>query len=88
MYTSKAGDTLSWVKIAEDGWDGTSWAVDKLRQGTYTGTKGQHKFKIPMLKKGSYVFRPEIIALHEGIPFGGAQFYMECVSRNSVLYLP
>lgn len=77
---SKAGSSKSWVKIAEDGYDGKSWAVDKLRAGSYNGKKGQHTFKIPNVAAGDYVFRPEIIALHEGNRAGGAQFYQECVS--------
>jgi cellulase len=28
---------------------------------------------------GEYIFRPEILALHEGTKAKGAQFYMECV---------
>ncbi|KAF1843886.1 carbohydrate-binding module family 1 protein [Cucurbitaria berberidis CBS 394.84] len=79
VYASKAGSALSWTKIAEDGWDGKSWAVDKLIAGSYTGTKGQHKVKLPNLAPGDYILRPEIIALHEGNRANGAQFYMECV---------
>ncbi|KAL6707405.1 hypothetical protein ACN47E_004184 [Coniothyrium glycines] len=79
VYASKAGSSLSWTKIAEDGWDGKSWAVDKLIAGSYTGKPGQHKVKLPNLIPGDYILRPEIIALHEGNRQGGAQFYMECV---------
>lgn len=79
VYASKAGSSLSWTKIAEDGYDGKSWAVDKLIAGSYTGKPGQHKMKLPNLAPGDYVLRPEIIALHEGNRQGGAQLYMECV---------
>lgn len=79
VYASKAGSSLSWTKIAEDGWDGKSWAVDKLIAGSYTGKPGQHKVKLPNLAAGDYLLRPEIIALHEGNQLGGAQLYMECV---------
>jgi cellulase len=78
VYASKAGSSLSWTKIAEDGWDGKSWAVDKLVAGSYTGKPGQHKVTLPNLTPGDYVLRPEILALHEGNVQGGAQFYMEC----------
>lgn len=77
---SKTGTSMSWTKIVEDGWDGKSWAVDKLKAGSYTGTPGQHTFKIPHVASGPYTIRPEIIALHEADRVGGAQFYMECVS--------
>lgn len=80
VYISKAGSSLSWTKIAEDGYDGKSWAVDKLIAGSYTGKPGQHKAKLPAnLAPGDYILRPEIIALHEGNRAAGAQFYMECV---------
>ncbi|KAF1839685.1 hypothetical protein BDW02DRAFT_563739 [Decorospora gaudefroyi] len=79
VYLSKAGATKSWTKIAEDGWDGKSWAVDKLIAGSYTGKPGQHKFKLPKVAPGEYIIRPEIIALHEGDRVAGAQFYQECI---------
>ncbi|KAH7085484.1 endoglucanase-like protein II [Paraphoma chrysanthemicola] len=79
VYASKAGSSLSWTKLWEDGWDGKSWAVDKLIAGSYTGKKGQHKMTLPKLAPGEYILRPEINALHEGNRQGGAQFYMECV---------
>ncbi|KAH9880015.1 hypothetical protein J1614_002040, partial [Plenodomus biglobosus] len=79
VYASKAGSSLSWTKLAEDGYDGKSWAVDKLIAGKYTGKPGQHKVKLPNLAAGNYILRPEIIALHEGNRQAGAQFYMECV---------
>lgn len=79
VYASKAGSSLSWTKIAEDGYDGKKWAVDKLIAGTYTGKPGQHSVKLPGLAPGDYVLRPEIIALHEGNQLGKAQLYAECV---------
>ncbi|CBX98254.1 hypothetical protein IAQ61_010352 [Plenodomus lingam] len=79
VYISKSSPSLSWTKLAEDGYDGKSWAVDKLIAGSYTGKPGQHKVKLPKLAAGDYILRPEIIALHEGNRDKGAQFYMECV---------
>ncbi|EMD68819.1 carbohydrate-binding module family 1 protein [Bipolaris sorokiniana ND90Pr] len=79
VYMSKAGSSMSWTKIAEDGWDGKSWAVTKLRDGAYNGKKGQHTFKMPNVAAGDYIIRPEIIALHEGNRPSGAQFYMGCI---------
>jgi cellulase len=78
VYLSKAGTSMSWTKIAEDGYDGT-WATDKMIQGKYTGKPGQHKFTLPKVAAGDYVIRPEILALHEGNRVGGAQFYQECI---------
>lgn len=78
VYISKAGSSLSWTKIWEDGYDG-EWAVTKLKNGAYTGTPGQHKVTLPNLAPGDYVLRPEINALHEGNRLSGAQFYMECI---------
>ncbi len=79
---SKAGSTMSWTKIAEDGYDGKSWAVEKLIKGSYTGKAGQHKFTLPKVAPGEYIIRPEIIALHEGDRVGGAQFYQEVCSTE------
>lgn len=79
VYASKAGSSLSWTKLWEDGFSGKTSAVDKLIAGTYTGKKGQHKMTLPKLAPGDYILRPEILALHEGNRQGGAQFYMECV---------
>jgi cellulase len=79
VYLSKAGSSLSWVKLAEDGYDGKTWAVTKLKEGAYTGKPGQHKFTMPKVTPGEYIIRPEINALHEGDRIGGAQFYMSCV---------
>ena len=76
---SKAGSSMSWTKIAEDGYDGKSWAVEKLIKGSYTGKPGQHEFTLPNVAPGEYIIRPEIIALHEGDRIGGAQFYQECI---------
>ena len=79
VYASKAGSSLSWTKIWEDGYSNGKWAVDKLLAGSYTGKAGQHDLTLPNLAPGDYVLRPEINALHEGNRQGGAQFYMECV---------
>ncbi|PKY07095.1 hypothetical protein P168DRAFT_315618 [Aspergillus campestris IBT 28561] len=67
-----AGD--GWVKIAEEGYTDGVWAVDTLIKN-----KGKHSVTVPDVPAGDYLFRPEIIGLHEGNREGGAQFYMECV---------
>lgn len=79
VYASKAGSSLSWTKIWEDGYSNGKWAVDKLIAGSYTGKPGQHDLTLPNLAPGEYILRPEINALHEGNRQAGAQFYMECV---------
>jgi cellulase len=80
-YTSGDGTGAIWTKIAEDGFDGTQWAVDKLK-----ANKGLADFTLPAsLAAGQYLIRQEIIAHHESEvafnvnPARGAQFYPSCV---------
>ncbi|RPA82790.1 hypothetical protein BJ508DRAFT_413954 [Ascobolus immersus RN42] len=70
----------SWTKIASEGLNNGQWAVEKLVQN-----RGKHSARIPSsLRAGDYLFRAEIIALHEGDvayqnnPIRGAQFYPSC----------
>ncbi|KAE8155248.1 glycoside hydrolase [Aspergillus avenaceus] len=72
--TDKGTDGSGWVKLAEDGYSDGKWAVDRL-----IANKGKHSITMPDVPAGNYLLRPEIIALHEGMREGGAQFYMECV---------
>lgn len=61
-----------WFKIAEDGFDGSKWGVDRLiaNQGVQTVT-------IPScIAPGQYLLRGELIALHSASSPKGAQFYM------------
>ncbi|KAL4794123.1 glycosyl hydrolase family 61-domain-containing protein [Aspergillus venezuelensis] len=75
MAPTEAGSAGSgWVKIAEDGYADGTWAVETL-----VANKGKHSITVPDVPAGDYLFRPEIIALHEGNREGGAQLYMECV---------
>ncbi|PGH26427.1 hypothetical protein AJ80_01925 [Polytolypa hystricis UAMH7299] len=63
-----------WFKITEDGFDGSTWAVDKL-----ISNRGLQSIKIPScIANGQYLLRTEIIALHGAGQSNGAQFYMEC----------
>jgi cellulase len=80
-YTATNGAAAIWTKIAEEGYDGASWAVDKL-----IANKGKKDFTLPAsLAAGKYLIRQEIIALHEAdTTFDtnsarGAQFYPSCV---------
>lgn len=80
-FTEGDGTGAHWTKIAEDGFDGSQWAVDKIKSNN-----GRQDFKVPAsLAPGRYIFRQEIIALHEAdLPFTadpnrGAQFYPSCV---------
>lgn len=74
-----AGDV--WVKLAEEGYDGTTWAVDNL-----ITNNGKNSVTIPSsFTAGTYLLRGEIIALHEADAAynvnsaRGAQFYVECL---------
>lgn len=80
-YTDDAGAEAVWTKIAEDGFDGQQWAVDRL-----IANKGKAEFKLPQsLKAGKYLVRQEVIGLHEANDAytddsaRGAQFYPSCV---------
>lgn len=80
-YTEGDGTGAIWTKIAEDGFDGTEWAVDKIKKN-----QGRQDFVLPSaLKAGKYLLRQEIIAGHEAEstfdqnPARGAQFYPSCI---------
>lgn len=80
-YTEGDGTGPIWSKIAEDGFDGSKWAVDKLK-----ANNGKNDFVLPSsLAAGKYLIRQEIIAHHESdsrfdqTPARGAQFYPSCV---------
>jgi cellulase len=80
-YTDGAGTGGIWTKIAEEGYDGSKWAVEKL-----VSNGGKKVVTIPSsLKAGKYLFRQEIIAHHESDTAynvnsaRGAQFYPTCV---------
>ncbi|KAI6779342.1 uncharacterized protein J7T54_000440 [Emericellopsis cladophorae] len=80
-FTEDDGTGPIWSKVAEDGFDGTQWAVDKIK-----ANNGKQDFTIPSnLAAGKYIFRQEIIAHHESDtafadnPARGAQFYPSCV---------
>ncbi|KAJ3561749.1 hypothetical protein NP233_g10004 [Leucocoprinus birnbaumii] len=69
---------LQWFKIYHDGYDGGTWAVDKL-----ISNKGKVTFGIPScIASGQYLLRVELIALHAASSYPGAQFYMECAQIN------
>lgn len=65
---------LKWFKIAEDGLNGGTWAVD-----TMIANQGWNYFTMPTcVAPGDYLMRVELIALHSAQQQGQAQFYMEC----------
>lgn len=77
-------NSLKWFKIQEKGQielgsGGGSpgfWADDELFENNLSMS-----VKIPSdIKPGNYVLRHEIIALHEGLEQGGAQFYPQCIN--------
>lgn len=66
---------LTWVKIDEAGYDGT-WAGRKLMDNNFTWTTTVPSTIAP----GNYVFRNEIINLHDGETKNGAQLYPQCMN--------
>ncbi|KAI9142385.1 glycosyl hydrolase family 61-domain-containing protein [Paraphysoderma sedebokerense] len=83
VYLSKAdgsGNPTGWFKIFEKGFSGGQWCTDEL-----IAARGKLNVKLPSgLENGRYVFRTEIIALHEADakfnenPGRGAQLYVNC----------
>ncbi|CAL1697487.1 unnamed protein product [Somion occarium] len=81
VYVAPAASNGSgdvWIKIFEDAYT-SSWAVDRL-----IAAHGQHSVIVPNLPAGDYLFRAEIVALHEADslysqnPIRGAQLYISC----------
>ncbi|TFK39956.1 glycoside hydrolase family 61 protein [Crucibulum laeve] len=76
---SSNGEGAVWTKIFEDAWN-TTWGVDRL-----ITSHGQHSIIVPDVPAGDYLFRAEIVALHEAdVAYSqnnlrGAQNYMSCV---------
>ncbi|KAB5588685.1 Glycoside hydrolase family 61 protein [Ceratobasidium theobromae] len=77
--TASNGAGPVWVKIFSEGFT-TQWATDKL-----IANKGHISVTVPDLVPNEYLFRPEVLALHEADtphnknPGRGVQLYMECV---------
>ncbi|KAI1268889.1 lytic polysaccharide monooxygenase [Xylariaceae sp. FL1019] len=64
-----------WFKLWEEGYDSTTkqWCIDKLRE-----SNGLLTIKIPEgLPSGYWLFRPELLALHD-VPTTGPQFFTQC----------
>ncbi|KAF2797092.1 lytic polysaccharide monooxygenase [Melanomma pulvis-pyrius CBS 109.77] len=73
-----SGVGSGWFKIAEDGFDGSKWGVDRL-----IAAGGVQTITIPQcIAPGQYLLRGELIALHGASNSKGAQFYMECAQIN------
>ncbi|KAJ9138247.1 Family 61 glycosyl hydrolase [Coniochaeta hoffmannii] len=75
------GSSAVWFKIKEGGRTGTTttWADTPLM---VSGNAG-YQYTIPAcLKKGYYLVRHEIIALHASYTYPGAQFYPGCHQLN------
>jgi lytic cellulose monooxygenase (C1-hydroxylating) len=74
--TAATASSLSWTKIAQNGYNSGTWATDTLATNNYTST-----LEIPpKLKAGNYVIRHEIIALHGASVDDGAQNYPQCLN--------
>lgn len=75
-FDSISKSSLQFVKIAEAGLSGGSWAALELIANGNTWP-----VTIPSsVAPGNYVLRHEILALHEGNRQGGTQFYPQCVN--------
>ncbi|KAG8959817.1 hypothetical protein FRC03_007447 [Tulasnella sp. 419] len=74
-----------WVKIFDEAFKGSSWAVDKL-----IAARGKHSVVIPDVAPKEYLLRPELLTLHEADtlftenPNRGNQLYMSCVQIKVV----
>lgn len=83
--TASNGQGAVWVKIHQEVYTNNQWASDKLIQNG-----GHISITVPNLKAGEYMFRPEIVTLHEADtaynvnPARGVQLYMECVQFKVV----
>ncbi|KAG9050980.1 hypothetical protein FS837_000644 [Tulasnella sp. UAMH 9824] len=76
--TQESVTGLRWFKIQEDGFDGTTWGVQRM-----IAAKGLHTIKIPpCIPPGNHFLRAEVIALHAASSYPGAQLYMECAQIN------
>ncbi|KAI0159621.1 lytic polysaccharide monooxygenase [Xylariaceae sp. FL1272] len=64
-----------WFKLWEEGYDPTTkqWCIDKFRENN-----GLLTIRIPEgLPSGYWLFRPELLALHD-VPTTGPQFFTQC----------
>ncbi|KAF2841888.1 lytic polysaccharide monooxygenase [Patellaria atrata CBS 101060] len=86
IYMGKVSDAktansgVSWFKVAEDGYTGTtaSWGTEILNANC-----GKRAFTVPKsLASGNYLVRAEAIALHAGA--GNPQPYVSCFQVNVV----
>ncbi|CAE6464381.1 unnamed protein product [Rhizoctonia solani] len=83
--TSSNGQGAVWVKLHQEVYTNGQWASDKL-----IANGGHVSITVPNLKAGEYLFRPEIVTLHEADtaynvnPARGVQLYMECVQFKVV----
>ncbi|KAF8670812.1 Glycoside hydrolase family 18 protein [Rhizoctonia solani] len=78
--TSSNGQGNVWVKLYQEVYPNNQWATDKL-----IANKGHITITVPDLATGEYLFRPELVTLHEAdTAFNvnsarGVQLYMECI---------
>jgi len=76
MAKSDTGSGNVWFKIYEEGYNTVTkqFCVDRMR-----ANGGKFEVTIPTdIAPGNYLFRGELIALHEGDQLGGAQPYVGC----------
>ncbi|CAE6447183.1 unnamed protein product [Rhizoctonia solani] len=82
--TSSNGAGAVWTKLYQSVY-GSQWATDTL-----IANKGHVSITVPDLEAGEYLFRPELVTLHESDtaynvnPARGVQLYMECIQFKVV----
>ncbi|CAE6457903.1 unnamed protein product [Rhizoctonia solani] len=82
--TSSNGQGAVWNKIFQDVYN-TEWATDTLIKNA-----GHVSITVPDLEAGEYLFRPELVTLHEADTAynvnsaRGVQLYMECIQFKIV----
>ncbi|CAE6482654.1 unnamed protein product [Rhizoctonia solani] len=82
--TSSNGAGAVWTKLYQSVY-GSQWATDTL-----IANKGHVSITVPDLEAGEYLFRPELVTLHESEtaynvnPARGVQLYMECIQSKVV----
>jgi cellulase len=69
-------EALKWIKIDEAGFENGTWAGQKLMDNDFTWST-----KVPeTIAPGNYVFRNEIINLHDAATQNVAQLYPQCMN--------
>jgi cellulase len=75
LAKSETGSGNVWFKIFEDGYTGGQWGTDRM-----IASGGRTHATIPSdIAPGNYLFRCEVLALHNAYAVNGVQPYVGCV---------